>query len=449
MKKNFFIICIFFIFLFLIPFYYHFSFSKYVFTESFTATKIQIQKKPLIEVIGLSNTNSDYEKYANSTHLISLRVKITEKNVSINQFDRNHIQVFVDHIQIYPSIQIYLVSNDNGEMIYDMIFSKLTGNGNLFIVFPEGIIVDSFGLKNDFQKFDTGICIDNISPTSNCEEISIENNQSQYVVHSNENLRPINGWDFYYNSSSLAKIFSSPISYPIVITDYAGNTSQVHINVQNATNMMLYYVNYNTNSRIINLNQNGEISGKQTIIDSSFHKSEMILTCLDGNVDSSILQARVFDYTYWGKDTSAVCEFSEIEYQYGYTPSATSWYDITSQNTLYFDGKLVFQLGGDGHNLAGKSCLRQFNPIPEKIAKQNLYGLSGIAFQLKDCNDYSIVYQIYVPSIGWLKAASDGEETTYSHDKPFSAIRMNIVPKSEKQTFINYWNQVIYTDYVE
>ena len=153
MKKNFFIICIFFIFLFLIPFYYHFSFSKYVFTESFTATKIQIQKKPLIEVIGLSNTNSDYEKYANSTHLISLRVKITEKNVSINQFDRNHIQVFVDHIQIHPSIQIYLVSNDNGEMIYDMIFSKLTGNGNLFIVFPEGIIVDSFGLKNDFQKF--------------------------------------------------------------------------------------------------------------------------------------------------------------------------------------------------------------------------------------------------------------------------------------------------------
>ena len=448
MKKNFFIICIFFIFLFLIPFYYHFSFSKYVFTESFTATKIQIQKKPLIEVIGLSNTNSDYEKYANSTHLISLRVKITEKNVSINQFDRNHIQVFVDHIQIYPSIQIYLVSNDNGEMIYDMIFSKLTGNGNLFIVFPEGIIVDSFGLKNDFQKFDTGICIDNISPTSNCEEISIENNQSQYVIHSNENLRPINGWDFYNSNSSLSKVFSSPVSYPIVITDYAGNTSEVFINIKKAKNIMIYYANYN-GYYVSQFDSNGKISGKQTIIDNTNYKSEMLIMYLDGNIDKNTLQGRVFDYTYWGKNTTALCDYSEIIYQYGYTPSASTWYDMRSDHVIRFLGKLSLQFGGQGHNSANNSCLNGNNPIPKEIAIQNLYGLSGIALQLKNCEEYSIVYQVYVPNVGWLKASSDGEETTYSHNKPFSAIRINIVPKSEKQYLINYWNRVMYTDYVE
>ena len=79
----------------------------------------------------------------------------------------------------------------------------------------------------------------------------------------------------------------------------------------------------------------------------------------------------------------------------------------------------------------------------------NLYGLSGIALQLKNCDDYSIVYQVYVPNIGWLKASSDGEETTYAHNKPFSAIRINIVPKSEKQYLLNYWNRVMYTDSIE
>ena len=160
------------------------------------------------------------------------------------------------------------------------------------------------------------------------------------------------------------------------------------------------------------------------------------------------MQGRVFDYTYWGENTSAMCNSSEIKYTYGYSPSPTTWFDISSQNAIRFLGKIALQLGGYGHNTAGNTCLNQTNPIPQEIAKQNLYGLSGIAFQLKNCEEYSIVYQIYVPSVGWLRASSDGEETTYSHDKPFSAIRINIVPKSEKQHLINYWNRVIYTDYV-
>jgi len=449
LKKKFFIIYTFFIFLFLIPFYYQFSFSKYVFNESFVATKIQIDKKPIIELLGISNTNTGYEKYANSTHLVSLRVKITEKNVAINYFNRDTIQILVNNTRIVPSIQIYLVSNNNGEMIYDMILSKLTGNGNLSIVFPEGIIEDSFGQKNDFQKFDTGILIDNRSPNSTCEELSIENEKSQYVIHSNENLRPINGWDFYDTNSSLSKIFSSPIFYPITITDYAGNTAEVFVEIHNAKNMILYYANHNTGYPIKEFNHSGEISGKQTIIDSSSNKSERILTYLEGNIDNSMLQARVFDYTYWGENTNVICNSSEIKYAYGYSPSPTTWFDISSQNAIRFLNKTVLQLGGYGHNEAGNTCLNRTNPIPEKIAKQNLYGLSGIAFQLKNCEEYSIVYQIYVPSVGWLRTSSDGEETTYSHDKPFSAIRINIVPKSEKQYLINYWNQVIYTNYVE
>ena len=448
MNKKFIIICLFFIFLFLIPFYYQTSFSKYVFNESFIASKIQIDKKPAIEVLGISNTNTGYEKYANSTHLIALRIKITEKNIAINHFTPDNLQVFVNNTSITPSIKLYLISNKNGEMLYDLMLSKITGNGTLSIVFTEGLIEDSFGLKNDFQKFDTGIYIDNISPTSTCKELSIENNKSQYIIQSNENLRPVNGWDFYHTHSSLSKVFSSPVSYPITITDYAGNSAEVFVEIQHAKNIMLYYANYNGYS-VNQFDYSGQISGKRAIIDNTNYKSEMLVMYLDGNIDKNALQGRVFDYTYWGENTTALCNYSEINYQYGYTPSTSTWYDMNSNNVVRFLGKLSLQFGGQGHNSANNSCLDVNNPIPPEIAEQNLYGLSGIAFQLKDCKEYSIVYQIYVPSVGWLRASSDGEETTYSHDKPFSAIRINIVPTSEKQYLMNYWNRVIYTDYVE
>ena len=211
---------------------------------------------------------------------------------------------------------------------------------------------------------------------------------------------------------------------------------------------MIYYANYN-GYYISQFDSNGKISGKQTIIDNTNYKSEMLIMYLDGNIDKNTLQGRVFDYTYWGKNTTALCDYSEIIYQYGYTPSASTWYDMRSDHVIRFLGKLSLQFGGQGHNSANNSCLNGNNPIPKEIAIQNLYGLSGIALQLKNCEEYSIVYQVYVPNVGWLKASSDGEETTYSHNKPFSAIRINIVPKSEKQYLINYWNRVMYTDYVE
>ncbi len=448
MNKKILIVLLFFITFFTIPFFYQTSFSKYMFEDSFIATKIQIHKKPQIEVIGISNTNTGYEKYANNTHRISLRVKIIEKHVAINHFADDMISIFVDDLAIHPTIKLYLISNDNGEMIYDIMLSRLTGNGTLSIVFPEGIIEDSFGLKNDFQKFDTGVTIDNISPTSSCEELTIENNQSQYIIHSNENIRPLDGWDFYNGNSSLSKMFPSPVAYPITITDYAGNVSDVFVSIQHATNMMLYYVNDN-GYPISEFNHSGQISGNQAILDSSSKKTERVIAYLDSDMNHSILQGRVFDYTYWGENTSAICIASEIKYFHGYSPSPTTWYDIYGLNAIHFFGKLALQLGGRGHNDTGYSCINQVNPLPEEIAKQNLYGLSGIAFQLKNCEEYSIVYQIYVASVGWLRASSDGEETTYAHDKPFSAIRMSIVPKSEKQHLINYWNRVIYTNYTD
>ena len=448
MNKKIYILCLFFILLFVIPCFYHFTFSKYIIDYTFVSTKILIDKKPEIKIISISNTNIGYEKYANKTHKVTLRVKIKEKNIIINHFNHDTIKIFINNKEIHPSVKINLISNTNEELVYDIVLSDLLGNGNLSIVFPEGIIQDNLNQKNDFLKYDTGILVDNISPGSTCKELSIEDNKSQYIISSNESLRPIQNWEISQDTMSLSKIFFSPVSYPISITDYAGNVSEVFVTIKQASNIMLYYANYNGYA-ISKFNHNGEISGKQAIIDGSNKKSEMLVTYLDGHIDKNNLQARVFDYTYWGENTTAICNYSEIDFQYGYSPSPTTWYDINSQNAIRFLGKLSLQLGGQGHNLANKASKKGTDFLPQEIAQKNLYGLSGVAFQLKNLEDFSIVYQIYVPTIGWLKTASDGEETTYSHDKPFSAIRINIIPKSEKTYLINYWNRVIFTDFVD
>ena len=448
MNKKIFISITLFILLLLSSFFSYKVFSKYVFDYSFTSAQIHINKKPEIELISISNDNNGYETYANNTHNIIARVKIIEKNIAINNFNSDNINILIDNEKLSIPFSIKLISQSESELIYDIYLNNLNGNGNLYIEIPFGVIQDSYGQKNDYTKFNTNILIDNVAPIATYEELSIEDDKSNYIINSNEFIRPIDNWNITNNNYSISKIFSSPIYYLLPITDYAGNISEIPVDINNAKNIMLYYATYNK-YRISKFDSNGEIAGKQALTNSTYYNCELILAYLDGNIDNNILQARAFDYTYWGENTTARCHLSEISYKYGYNPDPSGWYDINTKNAVPFLGKLCLQLGGQGQNSTNNSCKELSNPIPENIANQNLYGLSGIAFKLNNSSDYSIVYQIYVKDIGWLKAASDGEESTYSHDKPFSAIRINLVSKSDKKYLLNYWNSFIGTHTID
>lgn len=87
------------------------------------------------------------------------------------------------------------------------------------------------------------------------------------------------------------------------------------------------------------------------------------------------------------------------------------------------------------------TCANIKNRIPSNIASQYLYGISGLQFKLTDSSNFSIVYQSYIKNIGWIKASCDGEENSYQHNQPISAFRINIVPKTEKQHLIHFWNR--------
>lgn len=89
------------------------------------------------------------------------------------------------------------------------------------------------------------------------------------------------------------------------------------------------------------------------------------------------------------------------------------------------------------------------NGIPEDISTQHLFGISALRIKLKDTSYYSIVYQIWVQNQGWLEAKSDDIETKYSYDKPISGYRVSLIPKTEKQYLIDFWNKDIGSDNIK
>lgn len=412
-------------------------FAKYVIQSQSVVARLDIDcVSPNFELLNISNTNSDYPNYANSTHTLTFRLKLIEKNIVQNNLNSNTIKFLINNSQVYPLINYFsLVSQNSSEKIYELSVTNLVGDGVLSIEIPEGIVEDKSGLVNSQNIFSTNLTIDNTAPVATFEEVLISDNKSLAKITCNEPVQMISGWNLSDDKKLIYKEFPNKIKYTLPIKDYAQNSSSVLVNIKNATNILLDYGTYDNYSKQT-LVSCGDVSSPNTINSGSICKTEVIYFRLYGNIEAASLRARSYLYTYWDEGSYGICPYSELKYYYGYNP----WFNYP-ENALFYHDKYHVQLGGVGLNQKNsKNHNTTKGPLPENIANQYLYGISGIQFYLSDVNDYSVVYQCYVNGIGWLRASSDGEENLYAHDKPISSIRINIVPKSEKQYLINYWN---------
>lgn len=417
------------------------SFAKYVIETSNLVAKIDIDTtKPKIELIDIISSNTNYPTYANHTHLISGHLKITEKNMIRNNFSSNHLTVLVNNLPIPVDFKSFsLISENSSEKTYEFSFTNTSGNGNLSLFIPEGIIEDKSGFCNESKSFSTNITIDNIAPTITFHEVLGSDGKSLAQLAANEPITNLVGWISSTDNTVLSKEFCNPVSYKLPITDFAQNLSEVFVLIKNATNLSLNYGTFDITSRQTYVS-NGQISAPKTISPDSICKTETILVNVSGNIVPDILQGRTYIHTYWGEGASASCTYHKLTYYHGYNPNPNSnWLKIGLDNLYFSENKPYTQFGGAGINRAGNSSSLS-KPLPSDIAKQYLFGISGMQFKLNNSPDLSIVYQGYVKDFGWLAASSDGEENLYQHDKPFSSIRMNLIPKTEKQHLINFWN---------
>lgn len=436
-------ISFFFIFIFSLSFQH--SFAKYVIEDTVLAVKLDIDRcKPNIELLDITTSNPIYPNYANKTHIISGHIKLIEKNIIRNNLSTTNLKIKVANEWITPNFQNFsLVSDTPTEKIYAFSFTNTASDGALTIVIPSGIVEDKSGLLNDAKYFSTHITIDNIAPVATFKEISNSNHKSKAEITANESICPISGWDSSNNNTILSKEFTNYITYGLPITDFAQNHSEVLIDIKNATYLSLQYGTFDDYSSQTVVSA-GKVSAPNTITSNSICKSEVILINLSGNISSDLLQGRVYDYTHWGDGARDICRYSEMSYIHGYN----DWVTVGKNKLMYFNKILFTQMGGRGQNFPNATSANIKIPIPSDIAKQYLYGISGIQFKLKDTSTYSVVYQSYVHGIGWLKASADGQENLYAHNKPISAFRINLVPKSEKQYLINYWNRDVGTNHV-
>lgn len=416
-------------------------YAKYVVQEEFCIANLDIDRtRPKIEVVNISNTNTEYPEYANNEDTITIKIKIIESNIKNVFLDSNHIKAMVDNTQVEEgSITI----SDLGQNIYQIQLKNLKGDGKLKLDFAEGTVVDKGDLKNEEIMVDIKITIDNTAPTGNLIEKVISDGRVNAVINLSEAIRKIDGWKMAENNLKIEKEFTNNISYELPIEDYAGNRSIVNVNITKATYINIVYASHNSNIGWTYGYGNYDVAGSTAVKQNPKYKTEALAFNVSGNIDNDFVQANAYVHTYWGEGNQARCTSFNIIYNHGYNPGKDTYKSMISNDLVTLKGKKYFQLGGAGVNALNQTDINGRNPVPG--SSEFKYGISGIKMKLKDYSYFSIVYQVLVNNVGWISTCSDGQECIYDKTKPISAFRVALIPKSEKQHIIDTWNKDVGT----
>lgn len=401
---------------------------------------------PEIELIKTTNTNVGYESYANKTHIITTQVKINEKNIIENNFKKENVKILINKSEVVPSVyEIKELNKTQDMIIYEIKLGNLIGNGKLEIKIPEGTIRDKSNNVNSEKIFDTKIYVDNIVPKANFQEKEISLGKVLATIISDEMIRNKDGWSISTEKTGLTKEFNNNVSYILEIFDLAQNKTEVEINITKATNIKIIYASHNSKVGWSYGYGNYDIAGKKAVEQNKIWKTEALAFNVSGNIASDFIQAQAFVYSYWGEGSKGKCNTYNTIYKYGYNPSSTTYASMTSGTIVTIDGKKYFMFGGSGINSWRNTDANGNNPIPDDQPGQYLYGISGLKIKLKDYSQFSVVYQILVNNHGWQKTVFDGQETMYRYNRPFSAFRMALIPKSEKDALVKLWDKDIGT----
>lgn len=420
-------------------------YAKYILQNEFCIANINIDRtKPKIELLSISNSNTGYDRYANKTHTITIKVKITDKSLKNVFLDQYHVKIKINDTYVNNvNIKFDKIQDIIDGKIYQIELNNIEGNGNLNVYILEGTAIDEGELENSTLEINTNILIDNIAPKGNFKEIKISDGKVNAVIELSEKIRKLDGWDFFDNELNAKKEFTNNISYELPIEDYAGNNTIINIDITKATYINVTYASHNSNVGWTFGYGNYDIAGSRAVKENPKFKTEALAFNITGNIDSDFLQANAYVYTHWGEGSMARCTTSNMLYKHGYNPSADTYKTMNSNDLVTINNKKYFQLGGGGINALNATDTNGNNPVPPST--EYCYGISGIGIKLKDYSQFSVIYQILVNGVGWILASSNGQECMYAKNKPMSAFRIAIVPKTEKQYIIDTWNKDVGT----
>lgn len=410
-----------------------------------TQTTIEInnidKEAPKVAITKIVNSNTAYPNYANKEAEITFTIVISDDKKIEKSLEESDMKLLINGKEITPEKKVVELQKDT--ITEKIILLKITGikeEGNLTLKIPEGVVKDEVGYYNIAVEKDTNIQIDNTKPEANYSQKKIEEGKVQAIITANEEIRNLEGWA-KETDRILKKVFPSNVSYTIEVQDLAGNKSELEINVIQATNVILSYASHNSEVGWTYGYGNYDIAGLEAIKRNAKFKTESLAFSINGNVEQDFLQAKAYVHTYWGEGAASICHESKQIYYHGWNPSETEWSTLLSKENIVLEEKNYIQFGGTGINHNENTDINGNNPIPLEVSLEYKYGISGIQLKLKDNSEYSIVYQVYVDEVGWVKPAKNGEIECYKENKPISAFRIALIPNSELNALLNTWNK--------
>ena len=188
--------------------------AKYIFQNEFYIANINIDRtKPKIELVSVQNSNIDYKNYANKTHTITIKLKITDKNLKNVSLDKEHIKTKIDNKYMD---NVNVKSSKIQDIVYGAIYkvelSNICGDGKLKVEVIEGAAEDAGNLQNEPLDIETNIIIDNIAPVGKLFENKISDGKVNATIKLSEKIRELNGWNFSNDKLSAEKEFTNNIS---------------------------------------------------------------------------------------------------------------------------------------------------------------------------------------------------------------------------------------------
>lgn len=178
------------------------------------------------------------------------------------------------------------------------------------------------------------------------------------------------------------------------------------------------------------------------IKENPIYKTEMTMLQTQGDIENDFIQMQNYVHTYWGVGSKAISDTYETTYTHGYNPGENSYSSLANGILAYINQKLSLILGGDGVNRADNKGVNN-TKIPLEIAQK--YNVWSFRYKIKNKRQFILYNNISNIQFrnSWQKVCENGEESLYKHDKPISAYRASLIPNTEKQYLIDYWNKDI------
>ena len=391
---------------------------------------------PIAEIIEVKNTNIGYEKYANKTHEITVKIKISDENKIID--NQQEFKILVGGQENNCTKEIRKIEENENYIIYEVELFNINQNGQLVIKILQDSFEDIVGNKMSEKSLNVGIEIDNISPVIEFNQQKLEDGKILAQIIGNEKIRKITGWDLDETQKINSKEFISDIIYQKEVKDLAGNLANIEINIEDSEFLELEYMGH--------ISERGWIKAENnfvgTIQSGNKLKIEAIAFRTGEKVEKDFVQFSAYAYTHWGENSYAKDKITGVIYNYGWNP-LSGYKTMANSEYASIYSKNYVELSGAGINEMATTDLNGNNPIPFEESNRYTYGVSGIKLDLKTHDENSVIYQIFLNDKGWQPTCKNGEQAMYATNRPIEAMRIAVVPTSEVEEIIAQWDKNI------